>query len=90
MMPSPEGQVLSEEDLAVIDRAVKDLPPRQRLVFVLKQFEDMSFANIAEMLEITEGGAKASYHKALLTLRIHLKGLAPETARTEGSAPTLD
>ena len=77
---SPETGVLDGELSAAIDVAVKSLPPRQRAIFVLKQYEDLRFHEIATMLEITEGGAKASYHKALMTLRERLKELAPEPA----------
>jgi RNA polymerase sigma-70 factor, ECF subfamily len=81
MMPSPEGHVLTDETLALIDRAIQELPARQRLIFILKQYEEKRFAEIAEQLQITEGGAKASYHKALLALRVHLRDLAPDASR---------
>jgi RNA polymerase sigma-70 factor (ECF subfamily) len=74
----PDSHAEDGEIMAAIDRAVKALPPRQRAIFVLKQYQDMRFFDIAVMLDITEGGAKASYHKALLALRERLKDLAPE------------
>ncbi|MGD0088771.1 MAG: RNA polymerase sigma factor [Planctomycetota bacterium] len=80
----PENAVSDNETLSAIDRAVKTLPPRQRAIFVLKQYQEMRFTEIATLLDITEGGAKASYHKALLTLRERLKVVAPETRRPNG------
>jgi len=84
---SPEIAALGGEVIVAIDRAVRTLPPRQRAIFVLKQYQDMRFFEIAALLDITEGGAKASYHKALLALRERLKDVAPETARWAGTTP---
>jgi len=71
----PEEAASESEVVVAIDKAVQTLPPRQRAIFVLKQYQEMHFAEIAAILDITEGGAKASYHKALLTLRERLKGM---------------
>jgi len=83
---SPEISAQGNEITAAIDIAVKALPPRQRAIFALKQYEELRFSEIATMLEITEGGAKASYHKALLALRDRLKHLAPENAKLSDDA----
>lgn len=77
---SPEETLLKSELLEAIDEAVRQLPPRQRAVFVMKQYEDLRFTQIATLMETTEGGAKASYHKALMALREHLKRYLPELA----------
>jgi len=91
MADSPEVSAVGGEIISAIDRAVKELPPRQRAIFALKQYQELRFTEIAAMLDITEGGAKASYHKALLALRERLKDLAPEPARmVEGATLELD
>lgn len=82
--PSPEVHISSSEVRSAIDRAIKTLPSRQQTIFVLKQYEELRFSEIASMLDITEGGAKASYHKALMALRERLKEWAPEGSRTSG------
>jgi len=95
---SPEVDALGGEIMSAIDAAVKQLPPRQRAIFVLKQYQELRFFEIAAMLDITEGGAKASYHKALLALRERLKDHAPEPSRfdsndeinAEGSPDVID
>ena len=83
----PEIALLGDELIRAIDRAVRALPPRQRVIFALKQYQDMRFFEIAALLDITEGGAKASYHKALLALREKLKDVAPGASRLAGQAP---
>jgi RNA polymerase sigma-70 factor (ECF subfamily) len=65
----PRDNPAGDEVLSQIDRAVRQLPERQRAVFVLKHYNDLRFKEIGQLLEITEGGVKASYHKALVALR---------------------
>src|ERR1043165_1756512 len=85
LIPSPEIHMSSSEVRVAIDKAIKTLPSRQQTIFVLKQYEELRFSEIATMLEITEGGAKASYHKALMALRDRLKDWAPEGLRAHAN-----
>lgn len=50
--PSPEAVALSREELAVLGRAIDDLPPRGREVFLLHKLEGLSYAEIAQRLGI--------------------------------------
>jgi RNA polymerase sigma-70 factor (ECF subfamily) len=86
LIPSSEINLSAGEVRTAIDKAIKTLPARQQTIFVLKQYEELRFSEIANMLEITEGGAKASYHKALMALRERLKEWAPSGARAGESA----
>ncbi|MEI6234393.1 MAG: RNA polymerase sigma factor [Planctomycetota bacterium] len=79
----PEVRLSTNETRSAIDKAVKTLPARQQTIFLLKQYEELRFSEIATQLDITEGGAKASYHKALMALRERLKEWAPEGLRPE-------
>jgi len=65
----PDLSIEQEELRNAIDRAIKDLPARQRTVFVLRHYEEKSHAEIAEMLAITEGAVKANYHQAIQKLK---------------------
>lgn len=69
----PLETVKSRELSRSIDRAVKLLPERQRMTFVLRYYEELPFARIAENLGITEGAAKANYHQALKKMRGNLQ-----------------
>ena len=75
--PSPDENLWASELREAADRAVRSLPPQQRSIFVLKQYHDLKFSEIANLLGISEGGAKASYHKAIVALRSKLKSFAP-------------
>ena len=59
-------------------KAVDKLPPRQRAIFHMRYEEDRSHREIAEILELSEGAVKASYHHAVLKLRESLKEFVNE------------
>ncbi len=44
--------------------AIATLPPKQRAVFNLRYFEEMSYREMSEVLATSEGALKASYHHA--------------------------
>jgi RNA polymerase sigma-70 factor, ECF subfamily len=54
-------------------KAVLKLPERQRLVFNMKYFDGMKFTEMAEILQLTTGALKASYHIAVKKIEGYLK-----------------
>ncbi len=54
----------TESQLLLI-KAIEKLPPKQRAVFNMRYFEEMSYRALSEILETSEGGLKASYHHAV-------------------------
>ncbi|MFT6319950.1 MAG: RNA polymerase sigma-70 factor (ECF subfamily) [Granulosicoccus sp.] len=48
-----------------LNQAVELLPEKQKLVFNMRYFEEMSYREISDMLETSIGGLKASYHHAV-------------------------
>ena len=73
--PSPERTALGGELGARIDAAVGALPARQRAIFVLRHYEEMSLEEIAASLDLRLGTVKSSLHRAIQGLRVRLEGL---------------
>jgi len=48
-----------------LQQAVLKLPPQQRIIFNMKYFEAMKYEEIAEVLKLSVGALKASYHHAV-------------------------
>ncbi len=54
-------------------KALATLPPRQRAATVLRYFEDLSVAEIANRMGVAEGTIKALLHQARQRLQIELE-----------------
>ena len=49
----------------LLQKAMSQLPEKQRLVFQLRYYEEMSYKEMSEVLETSVGALKASYHHAV-------------------------
>ena len=58
---------------------VRQLPPRQRAVIVLRYYEQLSEAEIADTLGCSRGTVKSTAHRALKSLRAALEGSDDQT-----------
>ena len=70
--PSPERLVHAREIKARLREALDELSPRQRIVFVLKHFEEKSTPEIAELLGLDAGTVKAHLFRASAKIRARL------------------
>jgi RNA polymerase sigma factor (sigma-70 family) len=77
---SPERIVSARQDYDLVMAAVRGLPPRARAAFHLHQFEDLSYAAIAERMAISRDSVKELLHRAVSRVR---------GAHTESSILTL-
>ncbi|GIV35965.1 MAG: DNA-directed RNA polymerase sigma-70 factor [Cyclobacteriaceae bacterium] len=55
-----------------LQKALLTLPEKQRLVFNMKYFDDLSYEQIAEITGTTIGALKASYHHAVKKIEEYL------------------
>lgn len=65
----PEERLLDEEQRALIDRGIAELPELYRNVLVLSDIEERSNADIAAELGLTVPAVKSRLHRARLLLR---------------------
>ena len=68
-------QPKSSEISIILERAVKQLPDKQRIVFMLRYFEAYSYDKIGEIMETTVGGAKANFHQAVKKIESFIKSV---------------
>lgn len=68
----PEEQIERDAERQAVARALGVLPPRQREILRLIYGEDLSHAQIAERLEVSERIVKRDIIKAYATLRLDL------------------
>lgn len=69
----PDAVLSSRQLFQKVQKALINLPDRQRMVFQLKVFEEMSIPEIAEMMNLAEGTVKSHLFRATSFLRNALK-----------------
>ena len=67
--PGPEELVEQEEREEVLQKAIAQLPPERRILIVLYHFENLSYEEIAQMLNLPVGTVKSRLNRARLALR---------------------
>jgi RNA polymerase sigma-70 factor, ECF subfamily len=73
---NPLRAVMNSELRQTMDKAIADLPPKFRSVFVLKDVEGFSLKEIADMLNLSMAAVKSNLHRARLFLRDRLAEFA--------------
>jgi RNA polymerase sigma-70 factor (ECF subfamily) len=68
----PEAEFLSSESQAALDTAVQHLPENQRIVFILRDIEDLSIQETSQVLNLSEAAVKTRLLRARLRLREEL------------------
>lgn len=69
----PHQIVEARELESRLERAISLLPEKQRSVFILRYYEDLSYEEIAQILKTSVGGLKANYFHALKKVQQYLR-----------------
>ncbi len=69
---SSDTHFTGDEIQKKLQKAILTLPTQQRLVFNMKYYDDLKYEEIAEILNLTVGGLKASYHHAVKKIEKYL------------------
>ena len=68
-----QDETISEKEIeAKLQKALCYLPFKQKLVFVLKYFEDLSYEDISDLTQTSVSALKSSYHHAVKKIEIYL------------------
>lgn len=70
--PLAERAVLSREELDVLRRAIDDLPPRARTVFMMHKFDGLSYRETADRLGISKNTVMVHMVRALAHCKARL------------------
>ena len=77
---NPETALLSSETAKHVKEAVLAVPPQYRMVLVLHDMEDLSAAEVAQVMGLRVGTVRVRLHRARLMVRRHLAKLAKGAA----------
>lgn len=62
---APDHDFDEEKALQKLAVALEGLPEKQRIVFNMRYYDDMSYQDMSEILDTSVGALKASYHHAV-------------------------
>jgi len=81
--PDPESLVLQCDDVALIERAMKNLPDRFRTLLVLRELEGLSYRELADAMDIPVGTVMSGLSRARQAFRGALIDVMKRTGRRQ-------
>ncbi len=70
--PGPESTLLARDEVRRLEKAIDDLPPRQRQILLLHKFDGLSYGAVAERLGISKNTVMVHMMRALARCRERL------------------
>jgi RNA polymerase sigma factor, sigma-70 family len=70
---SAHDKVIQNEYQTLLEKAINNLPPKQRAVFTMRYYDEIPFDEIAVILNKSVGGSKANYFQAVKKISEILK-----------------
>jgi RNA polymerase sigma-70 factor, ECF subfamily len=70
--PSPDASLLESELQRAIEEAIMQLPDSQRMALILRRYEQLSYEQIAEVLDLSVPAVKSVLFRARTELRSRL------------------
>ena len=77
--PDPEALATRREQQALVWKCLQELHPRYREVLVLRDYQDLSYADIATTLKIPRGTVMSRLHRARRLLQEEVRKYRPGT-----------
>ncbi|WP_435894806.1 RNA polymerase sigma factor [Oceaniferula spumae] len=75
---SPDEGMLQNELQAAVDKAIHDLPEKQRMAVILRRYENMPYDEIGRVLELSVPAVKSQLFRARNALRDSLQSYLDE------------
>jgi len=70
---NPQKDLELKETQTLLDKAIAELPEKQRAVFVMRYHDEMTYEEISRVLKTSVGGLKANYFHALRKVQEYMK-----------------
>ncbi|MBE3554521.1 MAG: sigma-70 family RNA polymerase sigma factor [Thermicanus sp.] len=77
--PLPDQEILRQERAGVVREAIQKLPDTQRSALLLREYEEMEYKEIAQLLGLTVSSVKSLLFRARNSLRQQLESYILET-----------
>lgn len=68
-----ESFVDEDKVVRILEKAIDRLPSKQKAVFNLRYYDEMTYADMSEALETSQGALKASYHHAVKKIEAYVR-----------------
>ena len=82
----PDGKAIRSEMRELLEKAIRELPDAYRSVILLRDMEELSTQETAQILDVSDDVVKTRLHRARLAIRQkldeHLRGNGPKEGET--------
>src|SRR5262245_22552744 len=89
-MSDPETLLLHTDDVALIERAMRTLPDRVRELLVLRELEDLSYRELADVMDVPIGTIMSGLSRARQALRVALNNELMRSGTSPRTDPRLE
>ncbi|HTK81572.1 MAG TPA: RNA polymerase sigma factor [Bacteroidota bacterium] len=68
-----DARVLQKEYQSILEQAIDRLPAKQKMVFMMRYYEEMPYEEMAQVLKKSVGGLKANYFHAIKKIQEYVR-----------------
>lgn len=79
--PSPEDVLQASDEFMQVQSALEHCTGDQKMVIIMRYFQDLSIAETAQILDWTEAKVKTTQHRAIKFLRQQLQQVSEQEAK---------
>lgn len=71
--PPPDGELVAQQNHALLKQAIAQLPEKRRTVFLLRMAQELSYDQIATRVGISVSAVEKHMHKAIVHCRAYVQ-----------------